>query len=80
MKNAVVILDGSKVFKLIATLASILIAIIIDTTTCYRTSVSGNLISGNIPTILSVVKLSAVGNNTADLFADVLGNLFGDSS
>lgn len=80
MKNAVVILDGSKVFELIATLALILIAIIIDTTTCYRTSVSGNPISGNIPTISSVVKPFAVGNNTADLFVNVLGNLFGNSS
>lgn len=77
-ENVVVILDRSKVFRLIATLISILIAIIVDTTACSRTSASRNPNPGNNPTILSVVELSAMSNNTANFFADVLSNSFGN--
>ena len=78
MEDVVVILDGSKVSRLITTLAFILIAIVSDTTVRSGTSTSENPTLRNNPAIPFVVEPSATGNDAADLFANILGNLFGD--
>lgn len=65
-EDAVVILDRGKLSRLIATLASILIAIVIDTIAHSGTFASRNPNPRNNPAIPSVIKLSATGSNAAD--------------
>lgn len=74
--DVVVFLDRGKVFRLIATLALIPIAIVVDTNARSRISMFGNLTPRNNPIIPSVVKPFAAGNDTSDLFANILGNPF----
>ena len=75
-----IILDRSKISRLIATLASILIPIVVDTTTRSKTSASENLNSKNNPAIPSIIEASAAGNNTVNLLTNVLDNFFGNPS
>lgn len=79
-EDVVVISDGNKDFRLIATLALIPIAIVVDTTTHYGTSTSANPTPRNNTAIPSIVELFAASNDTANLFANVLGNPFDDPS
>lgn len=79
-KDSVVILDGGKVSRLIATLASILIAMVVNTTAHSGTSAFKNPIPRNNLAIPSVIKLFAADNDATDFFANVLGNPFGNPS
>lgn len=79
-EDVVIILDRGKIFRLIATLALILIPIVVDTTTRSETSASGNLTSKNNPAIPSIIEASAAGNDTVNLLTNILGNFFGNSS
>lgn len=78
-KDVVVFSDEGKIPRLIATLASILIAIVVDTTMRFGTSVLGNPTPGITSAIPSVIEPFTMGNNAADL-ADVLSNFFSDCS
>lgn len=80
MKDTVVISNGGKVSRLIVILALILIVIVVDITPRSGTSVSENLTLRNNPAILSIVEPSAASNDVIDFFANVMGNLFSNSS
>lgn len=76
-EDIVVILDEAKVPRLIATLASILITIVVDTSRRSGTSTPRNPTPKITSTISSIVKLFAISNDAAD-FINVLDNLFGN--
>ena len=79
IEDVVIISDKGKVPRLIMTLASILIAIVVDTTTHSETSVFGNPTPGITFAISFVIEPFATDNDATD-FANILSNFFGNSS
>lgn len=76
LEDATVILDADKATRLIATLASILIMIVIDITSHFENLTPANITSRIIPIPLAIVGPSAVGNDVGNYLTNVLGNPF----